>query len=173
MVNPATQPKQMNDQQKLHQLKAIATLMDSQFKGPFGIRFGADAIVGLVPFLGDLVATVFSVYLLTQSAALGCSSATVLRMALNIAVDNLISAVPLFGNIFDLMWKSNNKNIALLEEHLKRPKAVTLKSRLVIGGVILVLLSLLTFTGVVTVFAVRNIFEWLRDVGTNPLLGFS
>lgn len=128
----------MNDKNVKH-LKSIATILDSQFEGPFKIRFGLDGILGLIPGLGDFITTCASLYILINAAKLGCGPATLIRMGFNIAVENILDMIPLFGNLFDFYWKSNLKNVALLERHLANPKKETRNSRIL---VIMILLSL-------------------------------
>ncbi len=149
---------------KLGHLKSIATLLDSKFKGPFGTRFGIDAILGLVPFVGDFATTGFSLYILIQSANLGCSPSTIIRMALNIGIDNIFSAIPVLGNVFDFIWKSNTKNLALLESHLANPKSVIIRSRLILIAVLIVLVSFLALTGYLTFYIFKEIFEWISTL---------
>jgi hypothetical protein len=114
---------------KLRQLRSISVLLDSQFRGPFGFRFGLDGIIGLIPIVGDVATTGVSFFVITHATLLGASPAVLIRMIFNVAVENVISVIPIFGNIFDFFWKSNNKNIALLERHLVDPQRTTRNSR--------------------------------------------
>ena len=144
---------------KVDELKALSILLDSQFTGPFGIKFGLDGIIGLIPGIGDLITTAMSVYILFQAATLGCTPATLTRMGLNIVIENIFDIIPIFGHLFDFFWKSNNKNIALLDQHLINPRAVTLKSRIILGGLILVLLTLLTLSAVMSFYVIQLILN--------------
>lgn len=136
----------MNDKNVKH-LKSIATILDSQFEGPFKIRFGLDGILGLIPGLGDFITTCASLYILINAAKLGCGPATLIRMGFNIAVENILDMIPLFGNLFDFYWKSNLKNVALLERHLANPKKETRNSRILVI-MILLFLTLILFSTV-------------------------
>jgi hypothetical protein len=144
---------------KVDKLKALSILLDSQFTGPFGIKFGLDGIIGLIPGIGDLITTTMSVYILFQAATLGCTPATLTRMGLNIVIENIVDIIPIFGHLFDFFWKSNNKNIALLDQHLINPRAVTLKSRIILSGLILVLLTLLTLSAVMSFYVIQWILN--------------
>lgn len=144
---------------KVDKLKALSILLDSQFTGPLGIKFGLDGIIGLIPGIGDLITTAMSVYILFQAATLGCTPATLTRMGLNIVIENIVDIIPIFGHLFDFFWKSNNKNIALLDQHLINPRAVTLKSRIILGGLILVLLTLLTLSAVMSFYVIQWIIN--------------
>jgi hypothetical protein len=144
---------------KVDELKALSILLDSQFTGPFGIKFGLDGIIGLIPGIGDLITTAMSIYILFQAATLGCTPATLTRMGLNIIIENIVDIIPIFGHFFDFFWKSNNKNIALLDQHLINPRAVTVKSRIILGGLILVLLTLLTLSAVMSYYVIQWILN--------------
>lgn len=105
----------------LRSLKMVARLMDDQFEIPgTGIRFGLDSVAGLVPAVGDLATAAISVWIVAQARRLGVSRWTTARMGWNVLVDTVLGAVPLVGDAFDFAWKSNRKNMALLEKHLAR-----------------------------------------------------
>jgi hypothetical protein len=146
----------MEHDEKLSQLKALGRLMDSQFRGPWGIKFGLDPIIGLLPGLGDILSTGISLFIIIQSAFLGCSPSTLLRMGLNVFFENALDMIPLFGNVFDVFWKSNNKNIELLELHLLKPTQATFQSRLVLGFVTFMILLLLVSSFALTVLLVQK-----------------
>ena len=145
--------------EKIKHLKILSTLLDSQFRGPFGLRFGWDAILGLVPVVGDLATTAVSIFIMGQAAKLGASPSTIARMAINVAIENIVDMIPLAGNIFDFFWKANNRNIQILESHVQNPGKTTLQSRITVGFVILCLLALLVGTG----YLAFVIFEWLMQ----------
>ena len=95
-------------------LAALARWMDSAFRIPgLGVKFGLDAIIGLIPGLGDAATSLVSLYILAQARQLGVGRATLARIALNIAIDVIVGAVPLVGDVFDIYWKSNQRNVAL------------------------------------------------------------
>lgn len=145
----------MTSQLKLLQLKRLSNLMDSKFSGPFGFRFGLDGILGLIPVVGDLVTMAVSFYIIFQSAMLGCSPSVLLRMAINIIIENLIEMIPILGNVFDFIWKSNDKNIVLLESHILDPRGATVKSRLVLGFLALSLMTIFIGSVAITVYLIR------------------
>lgn len=103
-------------------LQAIADLLDSRWRIPgTGIRFGADALLSLLPGLGPVVSTAVSGYLIWEARRLGVSTGTVLRMIGNVGLDGLISAVPVAGTVSDVFFRANRRNMALLRRHLARP----------------------------------------------------
>lgn len=135
--------------------------MDSKFIGPFGIRFGLDGIIGLIPFVGDFIGSAISLYIMIQAGSMGCSPAVLVRMGLNLLIENVIEMIPFAGNVFDFFWKANNKNIALLESHTLNPKGATNQSRLVLGLFALTVLGLFISSIAITVWLIRVIFEWI------------
>lgn len=120
----------------------MSRLLDNAFVIPgTRYRFGLDALIGLVPGLGDAVSAVFSGYLILQASRLGAPRSVVSRMIANVAIDTVVGWVPLLGDLFDVAWKSNVKNMALLDQHLSRPAAAKAGSRstlILLGGLLLV-----------------------------------
>jgi hypothetical protein len=107
--------------QRLARVDALARLLDTAFAVPgTNVRFGVDALIGLVPGLGDVVTTAISLYIVREARALGASRAVVGRMLFNVAVDGVIGVVPVVGDLFDVAWRANRRNVALLQRHLAR-----------------------------------------------------
>lgn len=105
----------------------MARLLDSVARVPgTNIRFGLDAVLGLVPGLGDAAGAVFSGYLILLGSRTGLPSHIITRMVTNVAIDTVVGAVPVLGDLFDVAWKSNTRNLALLEEF---SEPATLESR--------------------------------------------
>jgi hypothetical protein len=101
-------------------LRRWAVLLDSAFKVPgTNIRFGLDAIIGIVPGLGDLVAPVFTVILLGTALKMRVPAVVLTRMVLIAGIDMLLGLVPLAGDIGDVFWKADLRNMALLERHAR------------------------------------------------------
>lgn len=114
-------PRATTDARSRAQLEAIADLLDSRWRIPgTGIRFGADALLSLLPGVGPVVSTALSAYLIWASRRLGVSTGTVLRMVGNMGLDALISAVPVAGSVGDVFFRANRRNMALLRKHLAR-----------------------------------------------------
>ncbi len=142
----------------LARARTLARLLDSAVRVPgTGIRFGADAVIGLIPGLGDIGGAALAGYLVILAQRLGVPRAVVLRMLANVAVDTLGGTVPLIGDLFDVAFKSNLRNVALLERALERPVATTRTSRLMVAGTILGLALLVAGGLVITVLAIRAI----------------
>lgn len=101
-------------------MESLAHWMDSKFKLPgTNIRFGLDSILGLIPGVGDTVTLASTVYLLGQAQSLNVPWTIKTRMMWNAFIDWLIGLVPFFGDIFDIGWKSNQRNVKLLKDYIK------------------------------------------------------
>ncbi|HSC29049.1 MAG TPA: DUF4112 domain-containing protein, partial [Vicinamibacterales bacterium] len=101
-------------------LRRWATLLDAAFRVPgTSIRFGLDALLGLVPGIGDLSAPVFAVIILATGLRMRLPAIVQARMVLNAALDMLLGLVPVAGDVADVFWKANLRNMALLERHAR------------------------------------------------------
>ncbi|HEX2256988.1 MAG TPA: DUF4112 domain-containing protein [Afifellaceae bacterium] len=105
----------------LEHLEALERLFDQRYRIPgTPVRFGMDAILGLVPVAGDTVSAAVALYLVWLSRRAGADASIRRRMIGNVFVDYLIGLVPILGNIGDLFFKANTRNLRLLKEHLAR-----------------------------------------------------
>lgn len=103
---------------ELDRLDRLATLMDSALRIPLvGTRIGLDGILGLVPGIGDLLAALPAAWIIVRAQRLGADTDVLLRMAGNWAIDWVVGLVPLIGDIFDIGFKANRRNVALLRRH--------------------------------------------------------
>lgn len=130
----------MTNQNRLEKLKKIAHFLDNQFEGPFGIRFGLDPLLGLIPLVGDLITLGYSLSILINAHKMGCSMPVLIRMTLNLMIEFLIEKIPFLGSIGDALWKANSKNISLLEKHLLDSKKLRQKSLFILVILVTVLL---------------------------------
>ncbi len=106
-------------EERLARIDALARLLDTAFIIPgTGVRFGLDALIGLVPGIGDAITTAVALYIVNEARALGASRLLIARMLVNVALDGVVGAVPLVGDMFDVAFRANRRNIALLREHL-------------------------------------------------------
>ncbi len=144
-------------------IRALARLMDSAVRVPgTNVRLGLDAVLGLLPGAGDLAAAAASVYIVSTAARLGVPRSVLVRMFVNVGADVAIGSIPILGDLFDVAWRANTRNAALLDAHLESPTAPRASSGVVRGLVLLgvlvlavgsVLLSLLVFRGILALFA--------------------
>jgi len=123
------------------------------------LRMGLDPVIGLVPGLGDAAGALLAAWILLEAVRLGASRATLGRIASNIALDALVGTIPALGDVFDLFWKANLKNVALLERHALDPvgarKGDRLFVTLVAGGVLVLCGGLLVGGVLLTAWLVR------------------
>lgn len=156
-----TEPGKVTDH--LTRARALTRVLDTAARVPgTRVRFGLDAVLGLVPGLGDVAGAALSGYLVLLAARLGAPTSVVLRMLANVAVDTVGGGVPVLGDAFDVAWKSNTRNLALLERFLAQPTPTRRASRAVVGG-ILAALALLAAGGVtLAVLVVQAIAAALR-----------
>lgn len=107
--------------ERLARLDMLASLLDTAFVVPgTNIRFGFDALIGLLPGIGDVLTTAVSLYIVHEARQLGAPWHIVSRMLANVALDGVVGAVPLLGDAFDVMWRANRRNVALLRGHFER-----------------------------------------------------
>jgi hypothetical protein len=107
-------------------LRRLEVLLDEAFRVPgTNFRFGIDGVIGLVPGVGDVLAGLLSLIIPLAAWIRGVPYITLVRMAANLAVGVLVGTIPLFGDIFDVVWKANRRNYRLLRRHLGEPKRHT------------------------------------------------
>jgi hypothetical protein len=144
------------------ELELLARWMDGVFRVPgVGWRFGLDAILGLLPGVGDTVTSVASLYILTAAHRYGVTRATLLRMALNVVLDATVGALPLVGDLFDVYWKSNQRNVALLRRHMLAAPAEQSKLQRSDRWFVLLLVGLLALLMIGSIVVAAMLLGWL------------
>ena len=129
---------------RIKRVRVLAKLLDNSISIPgTSWKFGFDAIIGLVPVVGDMIGAVLSGYIVLEAARAEVPPVTLVRMLVNVGIDALLGSVPAVGDVFDAVWKANMKNVALLEHHLGKPGAVGREERSVTGAIILAAVVLL------------------------------
>ena len=104
------------NEEKLLRLKLLSERLDELTKIPgTNQKVGIDAIIGVIPILGDFIGAVFSTYIMYSGIKMGVSSKVVTKMAANIAIEFMIGWIPIIGDIFDVLWKANKRNVELIE----------------------------------------------------------
>lgn len=138
-----TVPVAPDPRRHLERARAIARLLDNALPIPgTGRRIGLDPLLGLVPGLGDVVGAVASIYVILAGSQLGVSRAVLARMVLNVGIDTVLGAVPLLGDLFDAGWKSNARNVAMLERHLQEPAKVRRSSAWMVALAVLAVVGI-------------------------------
>ena len=162
-----TTPQQANVEKSLDRL---GWLMDDLFRVPvLGWRFGLDALIGLVPGLGDTSTALVSFYILAAAVRYRVPKITMLRMGLNIGIDYLFGSLPFVGDLADAWWKSNRKNLDLLKKRAtvsaEEARSGNTSDWLFVGVIILALVALAIASATVSVYLLYRLFELLSGSG--------
>lgn len=146
---------QVFDDERLRRIERLGILLDSSI--PIGkYRIGLDPILGLIPGIGDAIGTVLSSYIVFEAAKLGVSKVTLVRMILNITVDALIGAIPIVGDLSDFVFKSNQRNLALLRTSPRIAPSELGTKRL--GSVLIVLVLFLVLLFGLVLYLMLRVF---------------
>lgn len=148
-------------------LDQLSTLMDGLFRIPgTGWRVGLDALVGLIPGVGDLATTAVSFYILAAGVRYRVPKVTLLRMAANVGVDYALGAIPVVGDLFDAAWKSNQMNVELLRRRASVSAEEAAHGRasdwLFLGVIVLGLLALLAGSIAVSLWLLTQLVGMFR-----------
>jgi len=146
----------------------LGWLLDDLFRVPIlGWRFGLDALVGLIPGIGDTGTALASFYILVSAVRHGVPKITLLRMGMNIGFDYLLGSLPVVGDVADVFWKSNQKNIALLRKRAtisaEEARAGRLSDWIFVGGIIAVLIALLITSIAVSLYLLSKLLTGFQD----------
>ena len=145
-------------------LNRLACFLDNSIPLPgIDFRIGVDAIIGLIPGIGDAAGTVLSSYILAEAARAGVPKTILLRMGYNIAIESIFGIIPLIGDIFDMTWKANLRNVQLLEAYMDNPHKSATSNRffmLGLGATLIIFAVVISVIG----FAVLR-WLWLTVAG--------
>ena len=149
---------------RLRRVRVLAQLLDNSITIPGTRRkIGLDPIVGLIPGIGDLIGAVLSAYIILEAARADVSGFMLMRMVTNVALDTLLGSIPVVGDAFDAVWKSNTKNVSLLERHVAKQAGLSVRGRgHSAGAIVLTVIALLVIIGVgllLGIFAARLIWN--------------
>lgn len=104
---------------RLRRVEALSWFLDNAIRIPgLGYRIGYEALIGLVPVIGDFAGMALSAFIVVEAARLHVRRATLARMVLNVGLETLIGAIPALGDLFDVVWKANARNVALIHRDL-------------------------------------------------------
>jgi hypothetical protein len=116
----ATGPSQADS---IARVTAVAKFLDSAFVIPgTNRRFGMDAVIGLVPGIGDLLSALLSSYIIWEARQLGLPRWKIARMVANVAFDTALGAVPIAGDVFDVFFKANQRNVRIIQDHVGKKR---------------------------------------------------
>ena len=139
-------------------LENLSHYLDGLFRIPgTGWKFGLDAVIGLIPNVGDTITSFASFYILLAGVRYGVPKITLLRMAFNIGLDYLVGTIPFIGDAFDFFWKSNKQNMDLIRTRAKGKGQGTTSDYLFVFGIIGFLILLL----IGSIFASGLILYWI------------
>lgn len=143
-------------------MRRLAHLLDAAVRVPgTDIRIGLDAVLGLVPGGGDVAGALLSAWIVLSAARLGAPATVLLRMTGNLVLDAALGTLPLVGDLVDVGWKANLRNVTLLEKHLESPARTRRRSALALGAVAGGLLAVLGGLGWAVWIAVRALVAWV------------
>lgn len=150
----------------MKRLRQLSYLLDNAIAVPgTDIRFGLDPILGVLPGGGDVLTGIMSVYIVFEGARMGLPAQTIGRMGFNIVLDTLTGLVPVLGDLFDVAWKANSQNVALLEKHLAAPEPSRVADKVFAFVVIVALIALVLGMATLSVWVVVQLFELLGGLG--------
>jgi hypothetical protein len=106
---------------RLERIQRLSRLLDSRFGIPgTNVRFGLDGLIGLIPGIGDVLTNSVSGYIILEAARAGASKGALIKMTINVIIDFVVGMIPILGDLFDVAFKANLRNIKVLEDDLKR-----------------------------------------------------
>lgn len=144
----------------LKRLRRISYVLDNAIPIPgTKFRFGIDPILGLIPGGGDTVSAFFAAYIVWEAAILGLPKPILIRMFSNILYDTFAGSIPVAGDLFDVAWKANARNVALLEEYLKSPESNEKPDRWFLFLLFIGLILFVAVVGTVSVLIITFFFN--------------
>jgi hypothetical protein len=153
-------------------LDLLSHVLDDFIKIPgTSIRFGLDGIVGFIPGIGDLIGGIASCIIIVAAWARGVSYVTVTRMVANVAIEVVVGSVPVLGDMFDIAWRANRRNYALLVGSVDEPRKHTLQSWLFLAGLCLVLAALVVLPMLLLAWVFQGLFHALFGASSRGLFG--
>jgi hypothetical protein len=151
-------------------LDLLSHVLDDFIRIPgTSIRFGLDGIVGLIPGVGDLIGGIASCIIIVAAWVRGVSYVTVTRMVANVAIEVLVGSIPVLGDMFDIAWRANRRNYALLVGSVDEPRKHTLQSWLFLGVVCLVLAGLVILPLLLLTWVFDGLFHALFGTSSHGL----
>src|SRR5277367_985692 len=153
-------------------LDLLSHVLDDFIKIPgTSIRFGLDGIVGFVPGIGDLIGGIASCIIIVAAWVRGGSYVTVARVAATVAIEAIVGSVPILGDMFDIAWRANRRNYALLDGSVDERRKHTAQSWVFLGGLCTVLLALVLLPLLLLTWVFDGLFHTLFGPGSHRLVG--
>ena len=145
---------------KVTRLRRLSHLLDKAIRIPgTNFRIGLDPLLGLIPGGGDTITGALSAYIIFEAARMGLPRNILGQMIANVLVDSLVGSVPVVGDLFDVGWKANVRNIALLERHLHLTPRNQKVDRFFLIGLIAVLIIIVIGFTILTVVVIQWLWQ--------------
>lgn len=142
-------------------LRTLVRVLDDVVTIPgTNFRFGLDALLGLIPGVGDVTGGVMSGMVILAASRAGAPRSVIARMVANAGIDMVVGTVPLLGDLFDMGWKANRKNLDLLDRYLERPTETKRASAGFVVGALIVVLLLVAGSVLIAVLLMRALLNW-------------
>jgi hypothetical protein len=155
-ASPTAQP---SVPERLRRLQALAWLLDNSIPLPGGFRIGVDALLGLIPGVGDAMGALISAYIVNEARSMGASRSVLLRMMGNVLIETAIGSIPFAGDVFDAAFKANARNLALLQAHQFDPIKSRRNSRFVVAAFAVLIALFALFVVALPVLLVVALFK--------------
>ena len=141
-------------------LDLLAHLLDDCFRLPgTSIRFGLEGIIGIIPGLGDVLSGLASCIIIVAAWFRGVPYVGLARMVVNLGIDVIIGAIPFLGDAFDVAWKANRRNYALMIRHLRQPRIHTWKDYIFLLCFATVLIAIFVVPMIVLVWLAQRLLR--------------
>lgn len=159
IIPPEEWPRHQEQRLRDEELERLATLLDDIFRVPgTNVRFGLDPLLGLVPGLGDLIGGALGLLMVVAAWQRGLPRVTIWRMLVNLTIDSALGSIPLVGDLFDVAWKANRKNLALLRRSARRePRQQTWRDWLFLAAIVVAIAALVAVPVTVLVLIARGL----------------
>lgn len=166
MTGPTSNSGQRSPE--LRHLRRVSHLLDSSIRVPgTDRRVGIDPLIGLVPVVGDYVGLALSLYVVVRASGYGLPRKTLVRMLFNVGLEAVVGSVPLLGDLFDFVWKANERNVALLERHVESPReAERSDTRFLLGVALSVVVAALVLVVLLALAVAAVIYGLTRLLGS-------
>ena len=161
-------PKREHSQVEIDEgLDNLSHYLDGLFRVPgTGWRFGLDAVIGLIPNVGDTITSFASFYILLAGVRYGVPKITLLRMAFNIGLDYVVGAIPFIGDAFDFIWKANKQNMDLIRTRAAGHGKGTTSDYLFVFGLMGLLIALLIGSILASIYIFTAVIWWVMSSGS-------